>query len=51
MKNFDDIINKWPESWEGGMSCKYIYTKSEQSGYDATCRKLHKFLRKKELAK
>ena len=30
----------------GGMFCKYIYLDSEQKSYDATCRKLHKFLEK-----
>jgi len=29
---------------EGGILCEHIYSESEQKAYDATCRKLHKFL-------
>lgn len=29
---------------EGGMFCRHLHTEAEQRYYDATCRKLHKFL-------
>jgi hypothetical protein len=29
---------------EGGLYCRHIYTDAEQTSYDSTCRKLHKYL-------
>ncbi len=29
---------------EGGLSCRHLDSESEQRSFDATCRKLHKFL-------
>ncbi len=30
--------------FEGGLYCRHLYTYAEQRSYDATCKKLHKFL-------
>lgn len=32
---------------EGGPLCQHLYTEEHQRAYDATCRKLHKFLKRK----
>ena len=33
---------------EGGMLCRHLHTEADERAYDATCRKLHKFLERQK---